>query len=287
MRFPYQIYSPFAADRGAGKCPATGHLDAEGRLKGLSLEELGNIEVTTVSKGPVKLSQTAAAIYVITQEDIRRSGVRSLPEALRLAPGVDVAQIDSVKWAVGIRGFQSRLSRDILVLIDGRSVYSPLFHGVYWEVQDTLLEDIDRIEVIRGPGGTIWGANAVNGVINIITKSAKDTKGTLVSGGGGTVDQGFLDVRQGGGNDDFSYRIYGKGTDTGPEYHPDHQQFDDWRRAQGGFRTDWAINSNDSLTIQGDIYDGVAGERRQDHKPDARRTPRIWKRTRNSREAIC
>ena len=204
-------------------CPATGYFGRKGRLKGLSLEELGNIEVTTVSKGPVKLSQTAAAIYVITQEDIRRSGVRSLPEALRLAPGVDVAQIDSVKWAVGIRGFESRLSRDILVLIDGRSVYSPLFHGVYWEVQDTLLEDIDRIEVIRGPGGTIWGANAVNGVINIITKNAKDTKGTLVSAGGGNVDQGFLDVRQGGGNDDFSYRIYGKGFDTGPEYHPDHQ----------------------------------------------------------------
>ena len=235
--------------------------DAQGRLKGLSLEELGNLEVTTVSKGPVKLSQTAAAIYVITQEDIRRSGVRSLPEALRLAPGVDVAQIDSVKWAVGIRGFQSRLSRDILVLIDGRSVYSPLFHGVYWEVQDTLLEDVDRIEVIRGPGGTIWGANAVNGVINIITKNAKDTKGTLVSAGGGTVDQGFVDFRHGGGTSDgFNYRIYGKGVDTGPEYHPDRQQFDDWRRAQGGFRTDWDINSNDSLTIQGDLYDGVSGE---------------------------
>ena len=152
----------------------------DSRLKGLSLEQLGNIEVTTVSKGPVKLSQTAAAIYVITQEDIRRSGVQSLPEALRLAPGVDVAQIDSVKWAVGIRGFQSRLSRAVLVLIDGRSVYSPLFRGVYWEVQDTLLEDIDRIEVIRGPGGTIWGANAVNGVINIITKNSAETRGTLV-----------------------------------------------------------------------------------------------------------
>jgi iron complex outermembrane receptor protein len=234
---------------------------AAGRLKGLSLEELGNIEVTTASKGPVKLSQTAAAIFVITQEDIRRSGVRSLPEALRLAPGVDVAQIDSVKWAVGIRGFQSRLSRDLLVLIDGRSVYDPLFHGVYWEVQDTLLEDIDRIEVIRGPGGTIWGANAVNGVINIITKNAKDTRGTLVSAGGGSVNQGFLDFRQGGGNDNgFNYRIYGKGVDTGPEYHPDHQPFDDWRRAQGGFRTDWDINADNSLTIQGDIYDGVAGE---------------------------
>ena len=235
--------------------------ESEGRLKGLSLEELGNIEVTTVSKGPVKLSQTTAAIYVITQEDIRRSGVRSLPEALRLAPGVDVAQIDSVKWAVGIRGFESRLSRAVLVLIDGRSVYSPLFHGVYWEVQDTLLEDIDRIEVIRGPGGTIWGANAVNGVINIITKNSKDTRGVLVSAGGGTVNQGFADFRMGGGNDSgFNYRVYGKGEDQGPEYHPDNRQFDDWRRAQGGFRTDWDINARDTLTIQGDLYDGVAGE---------------------------
>jgi iron complex outermembrane receptor protein len=232
---------------------------SEGRLKGLSLEQLGNIEVITASKSPVKLSQTAAAVYVITQDDIRRSGVTSLPEALRLAPGVDVAQIDSVRWAVGIRGFQSRLSREVLVLIDGRSVYSPLFHGVYWEVQDTLLEDVDRIEVIRGPGGTIWGANAVDGVINIITKSAKDTRGTLVSAGGGNVSQGFLDLRQGGGNDDFSYRIYAKGYDQSPEFHYDNREFDDWRRAQGGFRTDWKIDDRDALTVQGDIYDGVAG----------------------------
>ncbi len=248
---------PVIAAAASAQQPAS---DAEGRLKGLSLEELGNIEVTSVSKGPVKLSQTPAAIYVITQEDIRRSGVHSLPEALRLAPGVDVAQIDGVKWAVGIRGFQSRLSRDILVLIDGRSVYDPLFHGVYWEVQDTLLEDIDRIEVIRGPGGTIWGANAVNGVINVITKSAKDTKGTLLSAGGGSVNQGFLDFRQGGGDDKFSYRVYGKGSDAGPEFHFGQTQFDDQRRAQGGFRTDWDIDSDNQLTIQGDIYDGVAGE---------------------------
>ena len=194
---------------------------AQGRLRGLSLEELGNIEVTTVSKGPVKLSQTAAAIYVITQEDIRRSGVTHLPEALRLAPGVDVAQIDSVKWAVGIRGFQGRLSRDILVLIDGRSVYYPLFHGVYWEVQDTLIEDVDRIEVVRGPGGTIWGADAVDGVINIITKNARDTKGTLVSAGGGTVDQGFLDFRFGGGQRRFQLPGLRKGSRTGPEFHSD------------------------------------------------------------------
>src|SRR5215472_8479595 len=151
-----------------------------GGLKGLSLEQLGEIEVITASKQPVQVNKTPAAIYVITQEDIRRSGATSLPEALRLAPGVEVARIDSVKWSIGIRGFGSRLSRAVLVLIDGRTVYSPLFHGTYWEVQDTMMEDIDRIEVIRGPGGTIWGANAVNGVINIITKRAKDTAGALI-----------------------------------------------------------------------------------------------------------
>src|SRR6266571_7323525 len=132
-------------------------------LKELTLEQLSNLEVTTVSKGAEKLSHTPAAVYVLTQEDIRRSGATSIPEVLRLVPGVEVARIDSDKWSLGVRGFESRLSRAVLVLIDGRSVYSPLFHGVYWEVQDTLLEDIDRIEVIRGPGGTIWGANAVNG----------------------------------------------------------------------------------------------------------------------------
>src|SRR2546421_5675580 len=144
-----------------------------GGLKGLSLEQLGSIEVTTASKQPVKVSRTPAAIYVITQEDIRRSGATSIPEILRLAPGVEVARIDAVKWSIGIRGFGSRLSRAVLVVIDGRTVYSPLYAGVYWEVQDTLMEDVDRIEIIRGPGATIWGPNAVNGVINIITKSSK------------------------------------------------------------------------------------------------------------------
>jgi iron complex outermembrane receptor protein len=230
-------------------------------LKQMSLEQLGDVEVTTVSKEPVKVARTPAAIYVITQDDIQRSGATSIPEALRLAPGVEVARIDSVKWAVGIRGFGSRLSRSVLVLIDGRSVYSPLFHGVYWEVQDTLLEDIDRIEVIRGPGGTIWGANAVNGVINIITKSAKDTPGSFVSAGGGSVDQGLPDFRYGSGNNkNFDYRIYGKGIYRGSEFHPNDDQFDDWWRAQGGFRSDWSANTRDTLTVQGDLYDEDAGE---------------------------
>src|SRR5438093_5662739 len=157
----------------------------------MSLEDLGDIEVTTASKEPVKASLTPAAIYVITQEDIRRSGATSIPEVLRLAPGIEVARIDAVKWSVGIRGFGSRLSRSVLVVIDGRNVYSPLYAGVYWEVQGTLLEDVDRIEIIRGPGATVWGPNAVNGVINIITRKAKETQGALVSSGGGN-EQSFL-----------------------------------------------------------------------------------------------
>jgi len=150
----------------------------------------------------------------------------------------------------------------VLVLIDGRGVYSPLFHGVYWEVQDTLLKDIERIEVIRGPGGTIWGANAVNAVINIITKSAKDTHGTLLSVGGGNIDQRAVGFRYGGGSrNNLHYRFYGKGFSRGPEFHPDGRQFDDWRMGQAGFRADWESNRRDTLTFQGDIYDGDAGER--------------------------
>jgi iron complex outermembrane receptor protein len=231
-----------------------------GGLKGLSLEQLGEIEVTTATKQPVQVNRTPAAVYVITQEDIHRSGATSLPEALRLAPGVDVARIDSVKWSIGIRGFGNRLSRAVLVLIDGRTVYSPLFHGVYWEVQDTMMEDIERIEVIRGPGGTIWGANAVNGVINIITKKAKDTKGALVSAGGGDTNQAFGEARYGGASGDVNYRFYGKGFDRGPEYHSDHDRFDDWRREQGGFRVDLAASPHDSVTVQGDIYNSNMGE---------------------------
>jgi iron complex outermembrane receptor protein len=229
-------------------------------LKQLSLEELSQIEVTTPSKEPTKVSQTPAAIYVITGEDIRRSGATSIPEALRLAPGVEVARIDGNNWSIGIRGFGSDLTRSVLVLIDGRTVYTPLFAGTNWDVQNTNMDDIDRIEVIRGPGGTIWGPNAVNGVINIITKDAKDTKGMLVSAGGGNVEQGFLNFRYGGGNDkDFSYRIYGLGFTRGPEEHTDGRNFDDWREGQIGFRMDWA-ESRDTFTLEGDAYDEIAGK---------------------------
>lgn len=231
-------------------------------LKKLSLEELSQIEVTTPSKEPVRAFRTPAAVYVITGEDIRRSGVTSIPEALRLAPGVEVARIDGNKWSVGIRGFGSRLTRSVLVLIDGRTVFTPLFAGTYWEVQDTLLEDIDRIEVIRGPGGTIWGPNAVNGVINIITKPVQDTRGALVSAGGGNEEQGFLNFRYGGGNGKgLDYRVYVKSYTRSPEVHSDNANFDDWRAGQAGFRMDWRRNDRDSATLQGDLYTEAAGER--------------------------
>ena len=151
----------------------------------MGLEELMKVEIVSLTKTSRPLSESAAAAFVISQEDIRRSGVTSIPEALRMAPGINVARIDANKWAITARGFNYRYSSKLLVMIDGRTLYTPFFAGVYWELQDYALEDIDRIEVIRGPGGSLWGANAVNGVINIITKSAKETKGVLVSGGGG------------------------------------------------------------------------------------------------------
>jgi len=230
-------------------------------LKNLSLEELSQIDVTSPSKEPTPAFRSPVAIYVITGDDIRRSGVTTIPDALRLAPGVEVARIDGSKWSVGIRGFGTRLSRSVLVLIDGRTVYTPLFAGTYWEVQDTLLEDIDRIEVIRGPGGTIWGPNAVDGVINIITKSTKDTQGAFASAGGGNEEQGFANFRYGGDDGKgLTYRVYAKAYTRGPEYHFDHDNFDDWRGMQGGFRMDWTGGPRDQFTLQGDLYRQQDGE---------------------------
>ena len=230
-------------------------------LKQLTLAELGNVEVTTTSKEPEEVWNTPAAVFVITQEDIRRSGATSIPEVLRLAPGVEVARVDSDHWSVGIRGFGAVLASKLLVLIDGRSVYTPLFAGVYWQAQATPLEDIERIEVIRGPGGTIWGANAVDGIINIITKSAKDTHGALASLGGGNVDQGTSGFRYGDANSrGFNYRVYGMGFDRGAEFHPAGTNFDEWRMGQAGFRTDWDGGTRDTFTFQGDIYSEGAGE---------------------------
>ncbi len=230
-------------------------------LKNLSLSELGNIEVTTVNKEPEVVWKTPAAIFVITQHDIQRSGATSIPEALRLAPGVEVARISTDEWSIGIRGFGSRLSRSVLVLMDGRIVYSPFTAGVYWEVQDYLMEDIDRIEVIRGPGGTIWGPNAVDGVISIITKSSKETQGGLVSGGAGNVEQGFGEGRYGGSSGpNFTYRVYGKGFARSPEFHADGINYDAWQAGQAGFRMDWNKGTRDTYTLQGDGYYQGAGQ---------------------------
>ncbi len=232
-------------------------------LTELSIEELMNIEITSVSKKPQKLSEAAAAVFVITQEDIRRSGVTSIPEALRMVPGLQVAKIDANKWAVTSRGFNGRFANKLLVLMDGRSVYSPLHSGVFWHIQDTLLEDIDRIEVIRGPGATLWGANAVNGVINIITKHSSETQGGLVTAGGGTEERGFGSFRYGArSGDDKYYRVYAKYfTRDEAVFSSGDDATDDWDSLRGGFRVDRQIRGGDSLTFQGDIYDGKVGER--------------------------
>src|SRR3989449_2450068 len=227
-------------------------------LKQLSIEQLMNLQVTSVSKRPERLSQTASAIQVITQEDIRRSGAASLPEALRLATNLQVAQVDSRQWAISARGFNSTTANKLLVLIDGRTVYTPLFSGVFWDVQDVLLSDVERIEVISGPGATLWGANAVNGVINVITKDAKETGGLLVSGGGGTELRGQGSARYGGGlGAHGNYRIYGKAFSRDPTLLPSGQDApDDWHMGQGGFRLDWGAPDSNRLSLHGDWYDG-------------------------------
>lgn len=226
-------------------------------VRDLTLEQLGDVQVTTVTKEPEEVWDTSAAIYVITQEDIRRSGATSVADVLRLAPGVEVGRIDSNSWAVGIRGSESNFSKAVLVLIDGRSVYTPLFAGVYWDVQDVLLENIDRVEVIRGPGATVWGPNAADGVINIITKKASETQGVMVSVLGGNVDHTVAEAQYGGSRgENFDYRVYGKGFLRGPEFHTDHRDFDDWNQARGGFRADWNINTRNDFTLEGDMYGG-------------------------------
>ncbi len=234
----------------------------QNRLKTLSLEELGRVEVTTVSKEPEELWQTPAAVYVLSQHDIRRSGALTLPDLLRTVPGVEVEEFEGNQWAVGIRGFDSPYSRGVLLLIDGRSTYTPLFEGVYWDVQDVLLSDIDRIEIIRGPGGTIWGANAVNGVINIITKSAENTQGVLATAAGGRLDRFNGAVREGlrkGAR--MEYRLFAKGFVREDEKNPNYARYDRWHLAHGGFRADWSLDPHDTLSAEGDAYIGASGQR--------------------------
>ena len=235
-------------------------------LKKLSLTELMDIEVTSVSKRPEKLSETASAIQVITQEDIRRSGVTSLPEALRLASNLEVAQVDSRQWAISARGFNNTTANKMLVLIDGRTVYTPLYAGVFWDVQDPFIEDIDRIEVISGPGATLWGANAVNGVINVTSRNSKDTQGLLFSGGGGTELRGLSSVRYGGQlSSNAHYRVYGKFFDRGSGVLTNGQDAaNGWHMGQGGFRVDWDASKANLFTLQGDLYTGRMGQRNMD-----------------------
>jgi iron complex outermembrane receptor protein len=223
----------------------------------MDIAQLMQITITSVSRKPQNLSDSAAAVFVITQDDIHRSGVTSIPEALRMAPGLQVARVDSNKWAITSRGFAGNFANKLLVMIDGRTVYSPAFSGVYWDVQDTLLDDIDRIEVIRGPGATVWGANAVNGVVNIITKKAGDTQGGLVSLGGGSHDQLLTGLRYGTalGDDSHgrayltyhkqdSFELHGTGEDAN----------DDWDSLRTGFRLDGEQAGENSWTLQGDFY---------------------------------
>ncbi len=229
-------------------------------LKKLSLAELMEIEVTSVSRRPEKLSESPSAIQVISGEDLRRSGASSLPEALRLADNLTVAQKGSHAWALTARGFNTDLANKLLVLIDGRTVYTPLFSGVFWDRQDILLQDVDRIEVIRGPGGTQWGANAVNGVINVTSKGAQDSQGLYLEGGGGTQLRGFAGLRYGGTlAPEVYFRVYAKYFDRDGEVFPDGRDAgDSWRLGQGGFRVDSLKTEKNTFTLQGDFYQGDA-----------------------------
>jgi len=227
-----------------------------------TLEDLLKMQVTSVSKKEEPLSKAGAAVFVITQEDIRRSGATNIPDLLRLVPGVNVAQIDSNNWAIGIRGFGDLYADKVLVLIDGRSVYNPMASGVNWDAQDLPLEDIERIEVIRGPGGTVWGANAVNGVINIMTKSAKNTQGGLVSAGGGSSTTGQGLAQYGGAiGDTGTYRVFGKYSDIASTTLPGGGSAEDgWHSTHGGFRSDWDLSPTDTLTVQGDLLQAREGQ---------------------------
>ncbi|NOQ13849.1 MAG: TonB-dependent receptor [Methyloprofundus sp.] len=222
----------------------------------LSIEQLMESEVTTASRTEQKFADTAAAVYVISQEDIQRAGVTNIPDVLRMAPGVQVARISASEWAVTIRGFNGRFANKLLVLLDGRTVYSPVFAGVRWENLDLVLEDIERIEVIRGPGASVWGQNAVNGVINIITKHTEDTQQGLVSIAAGNEERAIAELRYGDQlGDNAAYRVFGKfvyrddfvdlqGNDAG----------DNWMQGRGGFRVDWNSNHGDRLMLEGDGF---------------------------------
>ena len=229
-------------------------------LVDLSLQELADIEVTTVSKRAEPLANAAASVFVISNDDIRRSGATTLPEALRLAPNLQVARDNARNYAISARGFNGIFANKMLVLIDGRTIYSPLFSGVFWDAQDVVLEDVDRIEVISGANTTLWGANAVNGVINIITRSARETQGGLAAVGASNRENSDV-LRYGGKLPNGGYfRVYGKHADYDDSHADSGLNIQDgWRRNQAGFRADWG-NGGDGFTLQGDAYEGSLGQ---------------------------
>lgn len=230
-------------------------------LTKMNLEDLMKLEVTSVSRHEESLAKTAAAVFVITQEDIQHSGATNIPDLLRMVPGVQVAQINANSWAISVRGFNGRFSNEVLVMVDGRTVYVPTFGGVFWDVLDLPLEDIERIEVIRGPGGSVWGANAVNGVINIITKKAVATPGTLAVAGGGSTGLTFGTVQHGGKlGDAGNYRLFVKYQNEDSLRNPAGVlSADGWHLLHGGFRADAQLSSRDAISLQGDLYAGNAG----------------------------
>ncbi len=234
--------------------------DSAQTLRQLSIEELGKIDVTSASRHAEPVSEAAAAVTVITQDDIRRAGVTTLPDALRLVTGIDVARINGQTWSITARGFSTAAGNKLVVLIDGRSVYTPLFSGVFWDQQDVVLSDIDRIEVIRGPAGALWGANAVNGAINIITKRASETQGALVHVDAGTP-LGQTEFRYGGKASDGDYRVYGKYRHLGAQqFTAGGSSLDEISSGQAGFRYDGnGTSSRNAFTLQGDVYRGDEG----------------------------
>jgi iron complex outermembrane receptor protein len=236
----------------------SGSLDA---LKQMSVEELMGIEITSVSRREETLRDAAAAVTVLSRDSLRRSAAETIPDALRMVPGIHVGQQTASSWAVGARGFSSVTSEKLLVLSDTRSIYTPLFSGVLWDVQDYLLEDIDRIEVIRGPGAALWGSNAVNGIINITTRSARDTHGTFLEAGAGNLDRARVAARHGGETaGGVHYRFFGKYLDRSESRHLAADTDDEWRLGRLGFRTDWSGSEHDSFTVQGDAYSGEVGK---------------------------
>jgi iron complex outermembrane receptor protein len=230
-------------------------------LKLLSIEELAETDVTGSGRRPERIAEVAGAVQVITSDDLRRYGAMNLPQALRLADSLHVAQVGGPAWAISPRGFNIATANKMLVMIDGRTVYSPVFGGVFWEAQDLVIADVDRIEVVRGPGGTLWGANAVNGVIHVITKPAADTRGTFVNAAIGTSIAGPLAVRHGGRlGDTGSYRVYGKlRADQPHELLNGGESNADYNNAQAGFRLESNLAARSSFVVQGDVFTGRIG----------------------------